>query len=265
MCGKKILRDGHIHSPYCPHGTKDSFSKYIEKAIARGLLEMTFTEHMPFSEAFMEPEILAYCAPSEDTIQAYFKELKQIKIAYQDKIKINIGLEVDYIEGHEEGIKHKLDAYGDFLDDGILSVHFVKIEDEYYCVDESPEAFGKIADRLGSIEAVYDLYFETIIKAIQSNLGQFKPRRIGHPTLVRIFNQVYPINYTNKDLLERVVKSLKENDYEIDFNTAGLRKPYCKEIYPSGLFEELIRKYEVRKVYGSDAHQAIDVGRDFIG
>ena len=27
------LRDGHIHSPYCPHGTNDSLDAYVEKAL----------------------------------------------------------------------------------------------------------------------------------------------------------------------------------------------------------------------------------------
>ena len=27
------MRDGHIHSPYCPHGSSDRFEQYIKKAI----------------------------------------------------------------------------------------------------------------------------------------------------------------------------------------------------------------------------------------
>ena len=27
-----IERDGHVHSPYCPHGSNDSFEKYITEA-----------------------------------------------------------------------------------------------------------------------------------------------------------------------------------------------------------------------------------------
>ena len=30
--------DGHIHSPYCPHGTSDSFKQYIEKQFLTTLL-----------------------------------------------------------------------------------------------------------------------------------------------------------------------------------------------------------------------------------
>ena len=24
------MRDGHVHSKYCPHGTKDTFEQYLE-------------------------------------------------------------------------------------------------------------------------------------------------------------------------------------------------------------------------------------------
>ena len=46
MIKVNILRDGHIHSPYCPHGTGDPFELYVERALEIGLEEITFTEHM---------------------------------------------------------------------------------------------------------------------------------------------------------------------------------------------------------------------------
>lgn len=263
MKNQQIVRDGHIHSPYCPHGTNDSFELYVEAALNLGLKEITFTEHMPLPENFMDPEFLKSCAPTLDKAEKYLEDLAYIKAKYKQEIKINIGFEVDYIEGYEKNIKELLNKYGDKLEDGILSVHFIKLEDEYYCVDVSPEAFGKLVEKLGSIQNVYDKYYETLLKAIKSDLGAFKPKRIGHPTLVRIFNEKYPLEYTNATLLEEIVKEIKARNYEVDFNTAGIRKAYCKEIYPSGIFAELVERYAVKVVYGSDAHTALDVGRDF--
>lgn len=43
----KYLKDGHIHTPYCPHGTDDSFEEYVQKAIQVGVDEISFTEHFP--------------------------------------------------------------------------------------------------------------------------------------------------------------------------------------------------------------------------
>ena len=42
-----MKRDAHIHSPFCPHGTKDAFELYIEKAIKNGFTDISFTEHAP--------------------------------------------------------------------------------------------------------------------------------------------------------------------------------------------------------------------------
>lgn len=258
------LRDGHIHSPYCPHGTNDSFELYVEKAIELGLKEITFTEHMPLPKNFMEPEFLKSCAPSLDVMEEYFKNLDYIKEKYKLVIKINTGFEVDYIEGYEKKIEELLNRFGPKLEDSILSVHFVKFDDAYYCVDVSPDEFGKLVKKLNGVEKVYEKYYETLLKAVKADLGTFKPKRIGHPTLVRIFNTVYPIEYNNITLLEEIIKEIKMRNCEVDFNTAGIRKPYCKEAYPSGIFAELIKRYEVDIVYGSDAHTAQDVGRNFL-
>lgn len=259
----KCLKDGHMHSHYCPHGTKDSFQMYIERALDVGLDEITFTEHMPLPGIFMDEKLLKECSPNEEEILLYLKEATKIKEEYKDKIKINVGLEVDYVEGYEEKIKKMLDNYGEYLDEGILSVHFLRLDDVYHCLDMSVDEFGIIAKILGGVEKVYDKYFETLIKSINADLGSYKPKRIGHPTLVRIFNEKYPMAYKNEALIDKVIKTIKENGYEIDFNTAGLRKQYCKETYPSGVFLDKAIKNNIKMVKGSDAHSAKDVGKVF--
>lgn len=263
MKNEKILKDGHIHSPYCPHGTTDPFELYIEQAIRCGLDEMSFTEHMPFTRYFTDDKkFLDECSPSKEVIEKYFHDLQKIKLKYKDKIKINTGLEVDFVDGYENETKDFLNIYGPKLEDSILSVHFIKVNDEYIAIDWKP-GFEEALEKLETVERIYDKYYETLLKAVKADLGEFKPKRIGHPNLIRIFNKLYPIEYKNKELLEEIVKEIKNGDYEVDVNTAGLRKPYCNEIYVSDIFKELIEEYGVKKVYGSDSHTASDVGRDF--
>ena len=218
---------------------------------------------MPFTSVFLEnKDFQDECAMDIKDIDSYIKDVKEIKKKYEGKIKINLGFEVDYIEGLDEEIKEILNKYGDNIEDSILSVHFVKFNGKMEPID-CLEFFESLLNKVGSLEKVYDLYFETLLKSIKADLGVYKPKRIGHPTLIRIFNNKYPIDYKNIELMERVVKEIKNNNYEIDFNTAGLRKPYCKEIYPSGEFLNLIKKYNVPVVYGSDSHKSEDVGKDF--
>ena len=263
MMKEKVVRDGHIHSPYCPHGSNDSFDMYVEKALEEGLEEITFTEHMPFPGYFMDnKEFLDECNLSREAMELYLRDVKEIKSKYIDKIKINVGCEVDFIDGYEEKIKQDLNLYGPNFDDSILSTHFIKVGDEYMAID-GRDGFERALELLGSLDKVYDKYYETLLKSIKSDLGEFKPRRIGHPNLIRRFAEYYPFEYKNYDLLEEIAKEIKARNYEVDVNTAGLRKEGCGEIYVDGKLKELVEKYEIKKVYGSDSHVAKDVGKDF--
>lgn len=257
------LRDGHIHSPFCPHGTSDSLESYVEEALKNKIVEISFTEHMPFPCYFIEDrKFQDESATPKDRMNDYFEAVIKVKEKYKDKIKINLGMEVDFIDGLEENTINLLNEYGPSMEDGILSVHFIKLGDEYTAIDWK-EGFEKAVTYYGTVEKVYDKYYETLLKAVKYDLGQYKPKRIGHPNLIRIFNKLYPIEYKNYKLLEELAKAIKSRDYEVDVNTAGLRKPYCGEIYVSDVFKDLVDKYEIRKVYGSDSHTSKDVGRDF--
>lgn len=255
-----IKRDGHIHSPYCPHGSKDTLEEIIEKAIEIELEELSFTEHLCVPRYFVKKEFLDKCSPSKEEFYRYIKAVKEIRKNYKN-IKINIGAEIDYVEGLEEEYKELLNEVGPLLEDSLLSVHFVKYKEEYYAIDYLDD-FIRLLEVL-ELEKIYDLYYETLYKAITSDLGPYKPKRIGHPNLIRIFHKKFPLVYKNTLLLRKIVSTLKELDYEVDVNTAGLRKPYCGECYVSGTLDLLVKEYDVRRVYGSDAHQASDVGRDF--
>lgn len=258
-----VLRDGHIHSPFCPHGTTDSMESYVEEALKHKIVEITFTEHMCLPEYFLDDrKFQDECAMQKELMIDYFKAVGEIKEKYKNVIKINTGMEVDFIEGLEEKTKELLNEYGPYLEDGILSVHFIKIGDKYTDID-GLNGFKKAVEYYGSVEKVYDKYYETLIMAVKNDLGKYKPKRIGHPNLIRIFNKLFPIEYKNYELLDKLAQEIKAGDYEVDVNTSGLRKPYCGEVYVSGVFNELVEKYGIRMVYGSDSHTSSDVGRDF--
>ena len=259
-------RDGHVHSHYCPHGSNDSFEEYLENAINRGIDEITFTEHMTMPEDIviegMRAGFLESASPSIGYMNKYINEAKYYKDKYKDKIKINVGLEVDYLEGYEEFTIKMLNKYGDLLDDAILSTHIGIYEGKYYSFD-CIESFEELLKNIGNVEKIYNLYYNTILKSIKSNLGIFKPKRIGHPTLIRIFNKKYPIDYSNTKLFQEIIDEINKRNYEIDYNTAGLRKEFCGETYPSGEFYEIAIKNNVEMIYGSDSHFANDVGFNF--
>ena len=250
---QKIKKDGHIHTPFCPHGTKDLLETYVEEGIRLGLEEMSFTEHFPLPQGICNPVFEAECALEEVVIPEYFKAVEALQEKYKEKIKINKGFEVDYIEGREAEIRRMLNQYGPEIEDSILSVHFVYYQGEYYAIDYEPEV-ERLMKKLPCVDVLYDLYFKTVIRSIEADLGAYKPKRIGHPSLVRVLQKKWPIHYEDHGLYEEMVQKIKKAGYEIDFNVAGLRKIYCGETYPSGKLLELMKQYDIPYVGGSDAH-----------
>lgn len=248
-----VKRDGHIHTPFCPHGTKDSLEDYVYEALKRGRQEITFTEHFPLPAGVTTERFARECSILDEEVSDYLKAVEVVQKKFEKEIRIYKGFEVDYIEGFEKEIKERLNLYGKAIEDGILSVHFVKYKERYYAIDYLPD-FKALVSQIGGLQEVYDLYFKTLLKSIEADLGAFKPKRIGHPTLIRIFNQKYPFDYEDKGLFKQIAQSLLKGGYEVDWNVAGLRKESCKEIYPSGELVKYIQRYEIKCVGGSDAH-----------
>lgn len=250
-----MRRDGHIHSPYCPHGTNDTFSDYVETAISLGFEEITFTEHAPLPKGFIDPTPAKDSGMKEHDIHDYFHDIKKVKNKYKGQIKINCGLEIDYIEGFEEETMSFLAKFGPNLDDAILSVHFLKQENGYECMDYSPEVFGEMVKDYGSVDALYRKYYETLKKSILADLGPYKPKRIGHMTLAHKFQKKFPVSGDFNNEIEDLLLTIKNAGYELDYNGAGTAKPLCREPYPPNWVVERALELEIPLVYGSDAHQ----------
>lgn len=248
------MKDGHIHTQYCPHGSDDTIESYIKKAIEIGLDEITFTEHLPLPKNFSDPSPEKDSAMDIDSLHKYIEEVNDLKVKYKSDIKINLGVEVDYIEGYEEETKALLDKYGHYFDDAILSVHILNINNSYYVIDYSKEEFENISKLLSGVSSVYYKYYKTVKKAVSADLGKYKPKRIGHLNLVRKFNQVFPYNYENNIVLEELLIQIKEKGYELDYNISGTWKEYCKEPYIYGPLLNLVNKYNIPMVLGSDSH-----------
>lgn len=250
------MKDGHIHTPYCPHGSKDSLENYIENAVKAGYSALTFTEHAPLPASFTDPAPAGDSSMDFKDLENYLADLNQLQKKYQNDLTILKGLEVDYIEGYEKEITSFLETYGPELDDSILSVHFLKGGRAWYCIDYSPDMFKEAAGDFGSVEALYHSYYETLSQSVITPLGTYKPKRIGHMTLVRKFQELYPGPENWQAYASRFLTLAKEHGFELDYNGAGTKKPHCKETYPPLAIAREASSMGIPLIYGSDAHTA---------
>jgi histidinol-phosphatase (PHP family) len=256
------MKDGHVHTPFCPHGTNDHIDDYIKRALELGYTEITFAEHAPLPEGFMDPTPMKDSAMRYEDLDDYFRTIEEAKARYLGKIKVNTGFEIDFIEGYELQTASFLNEFGPRLDDAVLSVHFLKNPaGEYDCLDYSPDHFGEMVQDYGSVEKIHKHYYQTVLKSIHADLGPYKPKRIGHITLANKFRLKYPITHECTEEILEILENVSKLGYELDYNGAGTAKPLCREPYPPEWVISEAKKRRIKLVYGSDAHQVKELGQ----
>lgn len=254
-----MLTDNHIHTNYCPHGSDYSMEEYVKYAIKKGLKSITFTEHAPLVIEDTTPE--KDSAMALEDVEAYVKEGSVLKKKYQEVIEINIGFEVDFIEGKEKETQSFLEKYPQMVPHSILSVHFIRLSaNEYYCIDYDKDSFLSEIEKVGFNELAAT-YEHTLKLALSRPFGKYTPKTIGHITLIDKFEKAH--QYKNQIDWSSILTEIKQNGYQMDYNFAGLDKPFCQQTYPP---EHLVKKAIELKIplsYGSDAHHPHDIGRYF--
>jgi histidinol-phosphatase (PHP family) len=155
--------DYHIHTTFSDG--KAAPEEYIAPAIAAGISEIGFSEHLAL---FTENQDWVMNPGNVDKYLEYIDNLRK----KTRNIIIRSGLEVDYFEGKEKEISNFLDRFD--LDYRIGSVHYLGER----TVDEGPDFYnGKIFDRL------FESYFSIVRHAVSSEIFDI----IGHCDLIRIF------------------------------------------------------------------------------
>lgn len=266
-----MLEDGHTHTELCPHGSGEPVEKMIQRAIQLGMKKYCITEHAP-----LPPDIADSYAGSADGIDEasikvselpeYFKLTRSLQKKYADQIEISIGFEIDYLPGLEEWTKDFLNEYGPETQESILSVHFMKgTDDKLWCVDDGVENFQSgFQQFLNDPQDVFRQYYQTVAASVDCDLGQYRPQRIGHMSLVRKYQDYFhlteDLDENNLELVENILRKIKKQDRELDLNLAGLYKPLCNDFYPGKQILRMTQNLSIPLIYGSDAHDIKSVG-----
>ncbi len=176
----------------------------------------------------------------EQDLDKYFKEMHRLKEKYKDQIDIKVGLELDFLPNHISWTRDILNEYGEYLDESILSIHFLKGNRGWRCVDLNPEDFKEgLLDFYKSFEKVQLEYYRVLKEGISTDYGRYTPRKIGHISLCQKFQHYFLKNEETKltQAVENEILSslrlIKSKNKKIDYNVAGLYKAYCNEPYPS--------------------------------
>ena len=268
---KSIRWDGHTHSQFCPHGSKEPTQLMIEKALQAGFTHYSITEHAPLPEELLKQKD----TPQDSSLHSqelapYLRHLKELKLFYKNKIQIFIGLEVDYLIGFEEFTQELLLQNQSELDEIVLSLHFLPLTKNLQnlkILDKSKESFNSNFGHL-TLEKIWSIYWLAIEKMVTQKWLFSKPIRLGHLALIEKYSKQYPVDNATKTkwlnfILTKILPLTKKQGYSLDYNLAGMRKADCGRAY---FYPELLAecaKLQIPLIYGSDAHKVSEVASHY--
>lgn len=268
-----IKKDGHTHTRFSHHGSHEKLEKYIERAISLGFTEYVVTEHAPLPQKFLAE----FTGPTDsrdnsamhlDELPLYQQDVKAVQEKYGSQISIKSGFEIDYLSDYESDIRQFIIAQSEWLDELVLSVHFLPNHDAFVApIDYDPETLNTYFPEIKQApQSVFKNYFDTIQKSL--DFAETLPKnvviRIGHMTLIRKYQKYFNLpkfDSNNQTLIDQLLLKIKQNDFQLDFNTAGFAKSYNGEAYPT---PDIVRKGQqlgIKFIYGSDAHEVSAVGQ----
>jgi len=233
--------DYHMHTPLCRHATGEP-TELAAHAVRLGLTEIGFSDHNPMSREGWDDWRM-----SQGELDLYVEKVQQARREHP-QLTIKLALEVDFIPGQEEWIKHLSARHPwDYL---IGSVHYVS---GAWALD-NPNTTSEWQTR--GVFEVWTDYFERLTLAAESGLFEI----IAHADLCKKF-----CFYPKQDctpLFTQFLNAARRKGVAMELNTAGLRKD-CKEIYPSPQIVQLAANLGVPITFGSDAHAPGEVGMNF--
>jgi len=246
-----MIADYHVHTPYCGHAQGKTID-YIESALRAGISEIGFSDHLGrYYLSRVQKKRYWDWGMRERDIARYFSEILDLREAYEGRITIRIGLEVDYIEGAEHLLDEIVSHYPfDFL---LGSIHCLPSIGWRHVSD-----YGK-----ANPAHVYAAYFEAAESAIKSGMFQ----SLAHLDFIWRYVEWpdAPIEVLEEYISEAVrVSSKTATNIEVNANGylwSQLNDDRQCDLF--GLFLDSIEQHNAAITIGSDAHTPDLVGKAF--
>ncbi|MFN3412499.1 MAG: histidinol-phosphatase HisJ family protein [Thermoanaerobaculum sp.] len=184
-----------------------------------------------------------------EQLPEYVDSVLALKEKYRGTIEVLLGIEADYVEGHEGQLAEILRRYP--FDVVLGSVHWL----DGFWVD-APSSQRLYEQGPAKVEAIWRAYWQKLEKAIRSQLFDV----MAHLDLPKKFG-FFPERPLS-DLESKVFEALTDTGTAVEVSSAGRRKPVGED-YPSPSLLQRLVAAKVPLVLSSDAHAPEDVGFGF--
>lgn len=249
----------HTHTYRCGHADNDMMDEeYVKEFISKGFKKIAFTDHCPEKQIIDKRSNIRM---QYSQIEEYLRSIKSLKNKYKDEIEIETGFEIEYLPGQEENLL-ELKRMTDKL---VLGQHFIYADN-----NTDLKIFRRDKYKFSDKELIK--YANYIKKAIELNI----PDIIAHPDLYMLDREIF--GQAEKETAEIICQAAEEHDIPLEIN---LSEPsmYLSKLkdtikYPCKEFWNVASNYNVRVIYGVDAHfkdqirqyeKSIDIANEIIG
>ncbi len=245
--------DYHVHTEFSDDSSYP-FEQVIKDAIAKGIDELCFTEHVDYGVKFDwdEVEDMPYRTAPRNTplsnadYPVYFEQFNTLKENYKDMIRLKFGMEFG-MQSHTIGRFEKLfKRYP--LDFIIMSIH--QINDEEYWTGEIQKKYTQ--------KEYNERYYNELLYLVR-NYHDYSV--IGHLDYIVRYDPagIYPFGKL-KPVITEILKTVIEDGKGIEVNTSSHRYR-LSDLTPSREILKLYRKLGGSIItIGSDSHKPSDLG-----
>ncbi len=223
----------HTHTKRCHHAI-GSDEDYVRSAIAGGFTVLGFSDHTPWR---YESDYVAGMRMKPDMFADYKQSVLALKEAYQGKIEILLGLEVEYFPKYMDWLKEFVHREG--LDYIIFGNHFCQS-------DESGVYYGRAC----ADDRYLRRYVEDCIAGMDTGLYLY----LCHPDLFMRARTEFDAQC--EEASYQICEHAKQVGIPLEYNLEGLlyNDLHHVEEYPHHRFWEVAKQVGNQVIIGVDAH-----------
>lgn len=231
--------DLHTHTTFSDG--RNTPEEMVQAAIAKGLDTIGISDH---SYTFFDE---SYCM-AQSGITEYRRTLQGLKEKYSGQIRVLCGIEQDFYSTEST-------AGYDYV---IGSVHYLKADDVFIPVDETPEILMDAAKAHfgGDFYRLCQCYFHTVSQmAAQPDINI-----IGHFDLIEKFNEgnrlFDPADPRYLEAAQAAARKLVTAGKIFECNTGAVSRGYRTVPYPAPSLAGFLKQNGAAFIPSSDSHQA---------
>jgi len=233
------LADYHVHTNFSID-CKEPMEAQCRAAIAAGIAEIAFTEHVDHDECDRE-SLEAY------NYAGYVAELERCRGLFGDQLTILRAAEIDWNRSIVDDVERFLAEH-----------QFEFVIGSMHNLNHTYVGFGTL-EQFGGARQMYEDYLDELEALVSTGF----PNVVGHLDLPRRYHQVSMLELDAgyfEERLRRIFRIAAEQGVGFEINTSGLRKGYGVTYPEPDIIAWFVEEGGSIITVGSDSHFARDTG-----